>query len=310
MKRIILLCSFMLGLCLPGMAQTDLTLTVGVAVPPEQEGFDGGAMRLLETRLKAVMAAGGLGTDMCGDFVVCPRLRIASCEMAEGGLKNFYTVCVDMTLFVTQLSTMTDFATCQKTLRGTGLSKEKAVREAISRIGATDNLYAAFLREAKEKIVAYYSTNLDDLLRRARSLGDAGQYEEALSLLMTFPTALPGSDRVMDEADRLYQQRIDREGERILTEARAALAAGDNGRALDLLRNVNVSAAGYKEVPALIREAGAAEAEAVRYEREMEERREKRETDLEAQRIGAIRDICVAYAQRKVKVACYNIVNR
>lgn len=300
MKRIILLCTFMLGLCLPGMAQTGVQLTVGVAVPPEQEGLEASALRLLETRLKAVLATNGIGTDMCGDFVLCPRLRIASCEVAEGGLKNLYVVGVDMTLFLKQLSTGADFATCHKALRGTGLSQAQAVADALGRIGPSDNLYAAFLNEAREKVTAYYSTRLDDLLRQARSLADRGAHEEALSLLMTFPASLPGADRVMAEADRLYQSYIDRECARRVAEARVAFAAGDAGRALDLLRRVDVSAAGYGDALALVREIGSAEAEAARLEREMEERAEQREADLEARRVEAIRSICVEYARQRL----------
>lgn len=120
-------------------------------------------------------------------------------------MRNITMVELEVSLFVKQVITHTLFGSCSKTLKGNGRNLSDAIRNAFSGINARDNVYSQFLAETKEKIANYYLENRANLLNQARQLAANQQYEQALTLLMTYPQNLKGSDEIQTAAIGIYK---------------------------------------------------------------------------------------------------------
>lgn len=306
-------------------SQADCELTIGLEIPEQTEALSPQARTLLENRLTSLLAAEGIASDLCGDIVMMPKLAIVDEQVSEGGLKNFFTFDIEMTLYIGQATTGRIFGTVSKTLKGTGNSRQQAVQQAIKKINVNDNVYGPFITGAKDKIRDFYIQNAPAMMKQARVLAQREEFGQALALLCQIPSNLPGYDKVQDEIQDVYRKSVDFDASNTISAAKAQIASHNHEAALDLLSAVNPNSAQYGEAQRLIRQIDSrnraeeaqarADAERARQEelaeqrslQKAQERREMRAHEIRKTEIKAARDAAVAWANSQKKTYYYNV---
>ena len=205
--------------------------------------------RLSKKVTKAITKKGCASYDNC-QFLCIPEVDIESFDIAEGGMKNVYVLNGKINVTAIDNMTGTIFNTYSDEIKGHATSKDKALTNAINEATLT-NLNSG-IEELKDKICEYYKKNKEVLISQAKSMAEQRNYDEAISLLLSFPSViLPDYYDCVGEADEIYvlkieeleRQRISEQRERnnaILTKANNFIAASKPEEALNMLMDYEI----------------------------------------------------------------------
>ena len=250
MKKILLL---LFGIVFSLSVEAQSNITIGLVMPSEElNGIKPDAFSLLQSKLDKVLTNSGVATNG-GDFVLYPIVNIIEESLIEGGIKNFYKVKIDLTLNVANLSTKTVFSSASWPLVGTSERvKSDAVRNAFSQLKSTDPSFKAFLETTKGKICEYYENNKSAIFTQATALANTGKYDEAMAMLLNYPSQVSGYDESQQLMQKIYLQYIESNAARILNEARAAYATKDYETAVNLAAQIPSESSHYNEAKSII----------------------------------------------------------
>lgn len=183
--------------------------------------------------------------------------------------------------------------------RGEGYSDDGAKISAIRNINPADERIRFFISKAKERIVEYYSENLNTLLSKARMLTATQQYGEALMLLRTYPESLSGYNKVAEEIIKVFNEYQRKNCSETLQKARSAFALGNYEEAASLITEIDMPspcATDAKRLASEIRSSVNAEQNAAM---ELYKYEQSTAADLEKRRIEAVENIAQAYLQSR-----------
>ncbi len=225
-----------------------ITIGVGYTENPNEETvkfFD----KLNKKITKAITKKGCASYDYC-QFQCIPEVDIESIDMAEGGMKNVYVLNGSITIVAIDTLTGTIFNTYSDKIKGHATSKEKAIANAINDANLTN--FNLGIEELKEKICEYYKRNKEILFSQANSMATQGNYDEAISILLNFPSViLPDYYDCLDKADEIFEQKIEElerqriaaqrsSNDGILTKANNAISASKPEEALNILMDYQI----------------------------------------------------------------------
>lgn len=143
------------------------------------------ASNILFNRLNQAVALNGLGAAS-GKFLLVPRVTLLSKDVTTT-IPQQFVVEMEVFLFIVDVSQKTILQQESVTLRGIGPNENKAVLKAISSLQARNPSLKNLIVRGKNKIVAYYDTECDILLKKAESLIAREMYYEAVVELESVP---------------------------------------------------------------------------------------------------------------------------
>ncbi|MDR2765212.1 MAG: hypothetical protein LBB90_09320, partial [Tannerella sp.] len=194
-------------------------------------------------------------------------------------------------------------------LKGSGRNQEAAITNAISQIPVSDDTFSSFIEEGKQKIIRYYETNCDDIVKKADACIKMQQYAQALGLLMSVPEEISACyDKILNKSVdtyKAYQKQVCSEN---LMQAKTLSAAMDYEGALNTLAGVDPSTECFKEALALVKsiENKVSAEDKKRWDFQMKQYNGA--VSLEKQRINAIKEIAVSYYKSQPKSVNYNFI--
>lgn len=303
-KNLLLLFSIVFTLSI----QAQSNITIGLVMPSEElNGIRPDAFSLLQSKLDKVLTTSGVATNG-GDFVLYPVVNIIEESLIEGGIKNFFKVKIDLTLNVANLTTKTVFSSASWMLVGSSERvKSDAVRNAFSQLKSTDPSFMTFLETTKGKICEYYESNKSAIFTQASSLANTGKYDEAMAMLLNYPSQVSGFEESQQLMQEIYLQYIESNAARILNEARAAYATKDYETAVNLAAQIPSESSKYDEAKSIINQVRTT----INKEQAEENARIMKSleiaADVEKTRINAIASVARQYYSRRV--VNYNVVN-
>ncbi len=178
-------------------------------------------------------------------FCVSPNITITSTSIAEGGMKNVHILQGELFLAILDENTGATFASTSISFKASGTDKNKAIRNAIYSMNYS--ILSTIYQEAKEKILNYYLSQKNNIFNRADVCVTNGNFEEAITCLMTIPEELTQMhSEALQKAIEIYQLRDEymerifiqnktEENNSILVEAKNLLAMHQPQNALKVL---------------------------------------------------------------------------
>ena len=234
-----------------GQTTDDIGLiTIGVGYPNNANAETAQYYDKLNKKLTKAITSKGCASYTYCQFQCIPEIDIESIDVAEGGMKNIYVL--NGTITVTAIDTLTGtvFNSYSDVIKGNATSKDKAIANAIN--NATLKNFNSGIEDLKEKICAYYKKNKDILFSQAQSMADMGNYDDAIAMLMDYPSViLPeyyeslglANDIFGQKMAEMERQRIAAQREHnnsILTKANNAIAASNPEEALNILMDYEI----------------------------------------------------------------------
>ncbi|MDR3296814.1 MAG: hypothetical protein LBS94_01085 [Prevotellaceae bacterium] len=210
------------------------------------------------------------------------------------------------------------FSSTTTSVSGVGDNETKAYMAALKNISVLDPSYKKFADLGKQKIMDYYTSQCDVVIREAQTLSAAQKYDEAIYKLMSVPDACTECyKKAIEATDAAYQLKVDRECKMRLNEAATLWGAEQNvggaKKAGAVLAKIDPSANCFSEALVLARKiaeevkrlderAYQDQQAELAFQKEMEQNKQAANTALEKERIQAYRDVQKAYAEHQPEV--------
>jgi len=189
MKNIyLILALFLFNIVVAQISDKDLNnISLSVILPDNSDHLSSSTISKIESKIQHIVAKHGIsGQGYSNDFVIYPKFEIYDSEVIEG-MRNLHIVTAEFNLFIKQIRTGKVFSTYSKSIKGSGLSKQKAINQSISKISTSDKKLKEFMETAKRKILEYYINNCDQIAGDAESYISRKQYSRAISILASVP---------------------------------------------------------------------------------------------------------------------------
>jgi predicted Rdx family selenoprotein len=218
---------------------------------------------------------------------------------------------IDITLFVGDALTNTIFSNVTLSLKGVGTNENKAFIEAFKNINPKNKEVVAFLEEGKKKIIDYYATQCDFILKEANTLAEQYKFEEAIYKLMIVPeTSKDCYFKSKDAATAIFKLKIESDCTEKLKQAQLIWASesNENGakKASEIMIAIFPSDNCKAEINKLSSEIKSKlqTEQKKKYDFDMLEMQKK--YDTEQKRLNAQREITVEYIRSQPKTVTYN----
>lgn len=307
---------------------------------PDSIALPAEAKNLLITKLNQITSNNGMGGSQANPrFIITANVNVGTKDIIAGP-PQMIAQNIDITLFIGDAVTHTIFSNTTLSLKGVGTNENKAFIDAIKTINPKNKDVLSFLEEGKTKIINYYSTNCDFIIKDAQTLVKQEKYDEAIYQLSLVPDVCQECYfKCLDTLTSIYQKKIDVDCNVKLNEAKMTWAATQNIDAAiivgDILSTINPIAMCQDEVNALISKIDAKlkadekarwEFKMKKYQDEVEDKREqlriaeesgkradefeenqaRRNFELDKIRANAYREVALEQARNQPKTVTYN----
>ena len=333
MKKLIILFILISAIAISGRGQDkadDLGRIALNTYLPVESNLTADTRNLLETKLNQISTTYGMnGSEINPRFIITAAINIGTKDIIAGP-PQMIAQNMEMTIFIGDAIENKIFSNLILNLKGVGTNENKALIDAIKTINAKDKGISLFVEEAKSKIIIYYNTQCNFLLKDALALRKSGKYNEAIYKLSIVPDVCQECYfRCMDTLNIIFQQKINQDCKVLLQQAKSAWAVKQNTEGAEevaeLLRQIQPGASCQNEVDVFIKtvtEKLDANAKAEwkfkmkQYEDQVAMEKEQvklqgeqsaRNQELDKIRINAYREIAVEYAKNQPKTVYSNI---
>lgn len=298
------------------------------------------AKELLKTKLSQIASNNGMGGSQVNPrFIITANLNVGTKDIIAGP-PQMIAQNVDITFFIGDALTNTVFANTTLSLKGVGTNENKAFIEAIKTINPIYKNIEAFIEEGKNKIINYYSTNCDFIIKDAQTLVKQENYDEAIYQLSLVPDVCQECYfKCLDTLSSIYQKKLDADCKSKLNNAKVTWTANQTPegaeKAGDILSAINPMASCQTDVDALVKSIDsklkadekamwqfkmkqyadkiAEQKEQVRIAEEKSKRdddyrenQSNRNLELDITRVNAYREVALEHARNQPKTITYN----
>lgn len=290
MKKILLAVavSFFAGLQL--LAQANF-FSVKVLIP--QENIPNEAKQQLISKLTQIATNYGMVDNGLADRFVLTADVLVSTKDIVPSTPPRVSQKLDIILYVGDVVEDKIFSSVTLPVTGVAQNENKAFINAFQRIPTRSAVLSDWMTETKEKVLDYYESNGEAVLKRAEFLAASGDYDAAIESLLSIPEMTSISSSAHERALVIMQEKIDREGRELYAKAKNLWVVGQDEKAateaLQILSEINIdskSAADAAELAVSIgRQMNSRQAKVeAEKQREFDFQMKKYEDDLEIRR--------------------------
>lgn len=276
-------------------------------VPEQIEGMPEASRKNLENKLKQIITANGMsGSPYSSRFIITANVTVVSKDLTSTAPPmQAYTL--DVTFYIGDGFEGKSFASYTTTVKGVDANETKAYNSALKGIKTNDPGYQAFIEKGKNKIIEYYNSQCDFIIKDAKTLESQNKFDEAIWKLTSVPDVCADCyNKCMDAVAPIFKKKIDYDCKVKLAEANNVWAASQNydgaSSAGAILSTIDPEAACYKEAKDLSAKMAKRVLEIDKREWNLTW---EQEVGLERDRIKAYRDIGVAYGNNQPQNVTY-----
>lgn len=154
---------------------------------PSNDNISDEASSVLYNRLNQAVTLNGIAsTDNSNKFLLIPSVTVLSIEQTTTAPIN-YVAEVEITMFIVDNSKKLLMSQETFVKKGVADNERKAVVEAIKSIKARDPKIKKMITIGKNRIIEYYNTECETIVKTINAYIDCGMYEEALNELNAIP---------------------------------------------------------------------------------------------------------------------------
>lgn len=145
------------------------------------------ARKMLLNKLQQIATRNGLGgVALDPNFIITATVDEESKDVTSTA-PPMIALRLNINLYIIDYANKTTLAQVSKSVKGVGKNETKAYIQGIKTLNPKSTAFRKLVKDGKEKIVEYYNTNCDIIMKKADALKSQEKYEEAISLLMSVP---------------------------------------------------------------------------------------------------------------------------
>ncbi len=220
------------------------------------------AMDQLEDKMHQIITTAGISDNAINRrFALTATVSVVKKDIISGSPARVSQT-LEIAFYVKDVIDRKEYGNAVISAVGVGLNENKAFIMAFSNIKPGTPKLQKMIEDSKDLIVAYYRTNIDNIIANAYVQVQQGNFDKALYQIAQVPDVCTDcTDKCRKATVDIYQKKIDSEGEKLLQSAKAAWAAEPNAdgavRASRFLAKVDLMAACQPQVGELMDEMKA-----------------------------------------------------
>ena len=302
MKKALLLL-MALWIVAQGISADDATISIPIAivVPRQAEPLSESHIQRFENKMLDMVTQSGISAVGNSPIAMMPSFVIEGEDVVEGGMKNVVVLNANITFYIRNLETNEVFSSISRQVRGSGVSRERAINDCISKVSVNRNDFASFVERGRTKILDYYRSNCTALMARAETFANTQQYEQAIAVVSSIPSTAMCYNQSLALLEKFYPAYQKQNCNELLQKARSLYGGHMYIDALAVLYDLKVFGTDCnKDVVELITtiESRLSDEEERRWTLLREELNNR--TTLNIKRLETIQSIAVAYYGRTV----------
>lgn len=214
-------------------------IVLNTYVPDQSEPMPDQAKSLLENKLSLMASSNGMGGSAINPrFVIAANIAVITKDIVPGP-PQMLSYNFEVTFFIADAIDLKKFANATLEIKGVGTNENKAYIDAIKNINIKNKDIIAFIDEGKSKIIDFYNTQCDFIIKDAESYSKKGEYDAAMLKLAAVPDVCEKCYvTCMDKMNEIYQQKIDKECLLIMREANNAWLANPNANGAEKVSEI------------------------------------------------------------------------
>ncbi|MFC2176727.1 hypothetical protein ACFLR1_07165 [Bacteroidota bacterium] len=230
-------------------------LAVSVWIP-EQDNLSEGAKRNLENKLMQIATTNGLSGDQeSSRFIITANMIVTGKDITPTA-PPMEAYSIDLTFYIGDGLEGKSFSSYTTSIKGVGQNETKALNSAFKNIKTNNPNYQAFISKGKTRIIEYYNSQCDFIIKEAQTLAAQNKLEEAMFKLSGVPEVCKDCySKCLDAVAPIYQKHIDRACKMKLNEANNIWSANLNveaaNRAGEILSTIEPNSVCFGEVKSL-----------------------------------------------------------
>ena len=295
-----------------GKSDDAARITLAAYVPQQIDKMPDAARSILANKLNQIVTQNGMGGAANNErFIITANVNVISKDLTATA-PPMTALVLEVTLYIGDGFVGTKFSSTSISVKGVGESETKAYISALKGISPTNSNIQSFVGNGKSKIIEYYNSKCDFIIKEAQTLVSQNNFEEAIFKLTSVPEVCKDCyDKCMDAVGPIYQKQIDRECKSKLMEANTAWNAAQDSYGADtaggILAQIDPNASCYKEALALSNKIAQRIKEIDQRDWKLQLKEQQDNVDIQKATVQAIRDIGVAYGNGQPKTVTYNV---
>ncbi len=283
-------------------------ISISTLIPDQVEGLPEIARQQLATKIDEIVTIDGLGGEN-SRFVIMPIINVLGKEITST-TPSMTALSLNITLIIGDGIEGTKFATTSSNVKGVGINETKAYISALKNINTNNQLYKIFIEKAKVKIIEYYNSKCDFLIKESQTLASQNKFDEAIANLMQVPDVCKDCYiKSLDAVIPIFKTKIDKECKIQISKAKAIWASGQNlesaSQISEIFNQIDPASSCYFEVQNLTKEISKRVKEIDQREWNFKLKEQQDEVDIRKLSINAAKEIGIAYAKNRPRVV-YN----
>ena len=255
--KLLLISLISLPLCFSGQNRKGKTDDFGrialQTVVPENSEAPAAAARILKTKMTQITTKNGL-SSMGNRFTMYPQIDILTQDITSSA-PPMHAYTLSVTLYISDLETQTIFSSTNLTLKGVGKNETKAYISALKMLNAKRPEVKGFVEEGKDRIIEYYNSQCDFILKNATAAAGRKEYDQAIYDLLLVPDVCKDCYmQAMDLTNEIYMQKLNNECQEMLAKARVAKSNDKYDEAADHLAPILPDVDCYADAQTLLKE--------------------------------------------------------
>jgi hypothetical protein len=271
------------------------------------------AKAVLINKMNLITSKYGLGGSTANQRFIITANVLELTKDITSTTPAIYTYNLQLTFYIGDGIDGTLFSSIPINLKGSGKSEAKAYIMALKGLDINDAKYGAFIEEGKSKIIKYFNSKCDFILKESEMLTSKNEFEAAIAKLTSIPEVCKDCyDKAMSAVAPIYKKQIDRQCKANLLEAKNAWSqsqdAAGASSAANYLGQIDPNSSCYNEAIAFSNTIAKRIKELDQREWNFQMKQQQDNTDIQKATIKAVRDIGVAYGNGpKATVVRYNV---
>ena len=254
-KSIFLVFIFLISINLPGqndLGKSDDTQRIAVMPYFSKSKINSKDGSLLLSKMGKLLSKDGL-SSYYSRYVMWPR--IDATEDVTGGTSVRHVMNLDVSFYIADNITKTVYASTSYTVTGVDRKKDKARARALKKINLTNEQGQQFLNDAKNRIIEFYNSKCDFILKEAQSKASRKQYDNAIFDLTSIPEICKECFmKGQDLAVKVFKDKMENQCMELIAQAKTAKAKNNYDLAASYLSSILPDVSCYKEAQSILKE--------------------------------------------------------
>lgn len=275
------------------------------------DGLTPASQSFLENKLNQITSKYGMGGSAMNErFIITANVQVVTKDITSSA-PPMHAYTLEVTFFIGDGIDGKLFASTSKTLKGVGETETKAYKAALKNIKSSDPVFKSFIEEGKNRIIEYYNSQCDFMLKEAEMLVSRNEFDAAIYKLIGIPEVCKECyDKAMGAVAPIYQKQIDYECTQILANARNAWNESQDSpsaqKASQFLGQIDPNSKCISDAQSLTTEIAKRINELDQREWDFKLKEQQDNVDLRKATINAAKEIGVAYGKNQPKNVTYN----